>query len=161
MTDDPGDAHVETDVPQFATVKEGFVHRHLTFVPLGGIQIGPDELQVAVTKDQVRTAPDLEMQGDELSQADDSTLYHHFELNCTPITTESGRVWLVAEKAPPQPHSLRSVSKNDLCDGARLAQFSAALERGCRRRCNREAGAQRSYPLGRPGAPSRALMRLG
>ena len=27
---------VETDVPQFATVKEGFVSRHLTFVPLGG-----------------------------------------------------------------------------------------------------------------------------
>ncbi len=28
---------VETDVPQFATVKEGFIDRHLTFVPLGGI----------------------------------------------------------------------------------------------------------------------------
>jgi sporulation protein YlmC with PRC-barrel domain len=27
---------VETDVPQFATVKEGFIDRHLTFVPLGG-----------------------------------------------------------------------------------------------------------------------------
>ena len=32
---------VETDKPQFATVKEGFIDRHLTFVPLGGIQIGP------------------------------------------------------------------------------------------------------------------------
>ncbi len=82
---------VETDVPQFATVKEGFIGRHLTFVPLGGIQVGPDELQVAVTKDQVRSAPDIELHGDELSQADESTLYHHFELNYTPITTESGR----------------------------------------------------------------------
>lgn len=82
---------VETDVPQFATVKEGLIGRHLTFVPLGGIQVGPNDLQVPVTKEQVRSAPDIEMHGEELSQADESTLYHHFELNYTPIDTESGR----------------------------------------------------------------------
>jgi uncharacterized protein YrrD len=82
---------VETDEPQFATVKEGFIGRHLTFVPLGDIQIGPDYLQVSVTKDQVRSAPDIQMHGEELSQADESTLYHHFELNYTPPDTESGR----------------------------------------------------------------------
>jgi sporulation protein YlmC with PRC-barrel domain len=82
---------VETDVPQFATVKEGFIGRHLTFVPLGGIQIGPDDLQVQVTKEQVQSAPDIDIHGGELSQADESTLYHHFELNYTPIDTESGR----------------------------------------------------------------------
>ena len=82
---------VETDEPQFATVKEGFFDRHLTFVPLGGVQIGPDELQVAVSKDRVRSAPDLEMHGEELSQEDESALYHHFEMNYTPPTTPSGR----------------------------------------------------------------------
>jgi sporulation protein YlmC with PRC-barrel domain len=82
---------VETDEPQFATVKEGFIGRHLTFVPLSGIQIGPDDLQVPVTKEQVRSAPDIEMHGEELSQADESTLYHHFEQNYTPPNTESGR----------------------------------------------------------------------
>ena len=82
---------VETDEPQFGTVKEGFVDRHLTFVPLGGIQIGPDDLQVTVTKERVRSAPDIQMHGEELSQADESALYHHFELNYTPIDTESGR----------------------------------------------------------------------
>ena len=82
---------VETDEPQFGTVKEGFIGRHLTFVPLGGLQIGPDDLQVTVTKEQVRSAPDIEMHGEELSQADESTLYHHFEMNYTPISTESGR----------------------------------------------------------------------
>jgi sporulation protein YlmC with PRC-barrel domain len=82
---------VETDEPQFATVKEGFIGRHLTFVPVGGIHIGPDELQVQVTKEQVRSAPDIDMHGEELSQADESTLYHHFEMNYTPVTTESGR----------------------------------------------------------------------
>ena len=82
---------VETDEPQFATVKEGFIDRHLTFVPLVGIRIGPGDLQVSVTKDQVRSAPDIAMHGEELSQADESALYHHFELNYTPIETESGR----------------------------------------------------------------------
>jgi sporulation protein YlmC with PRC-barrel domain len=82
---------VETDEPQFATVKEGFIGRHLTFVPLGGIRIGPDDLQVSVTKEQVRSAPDIEMHGEELSQADESTLYHHYELNYTPPDSESGR----------------------------------------------------------------------
>jgi sporulation protein YlmC with PRC-barrel domain len=82
---------VETDAPQFGTVKEGLIGRHLTFVPLGGIQIGPDDLQVPVTKDQVQSAPNIEMHGEELSQADESTLYHHFEMNYTPPSTESGR----------------------------------------------------------------------
>src|SRR5579862_7345823 len=63
---------VETDAPQFATVKEGFISRHLTFVPLGGIAIGPDELQVAVTKAQVVSAPNIEQHGEGLSQADES-----------------------------------------------------------------------------------------
>jgi sporulation protein YlmC with PRC-barrel domain len=82
---------VETDEPQFATVKEGFISRHLTFVPLGGITVGPDELQVAVTKEQVESAPNIEQHGEELSQADESALYHHFELNYTPPDIESGR----------------------------------------------------------------------
>jgi uncharacterized protein YrrD len=82
---------VETDVPQFATVKEGFIGRHLTFVPLDGIKVGPDELQVAVTKEQVQAAPNIEQHGEELSQADESALYHHYELNYTPPNSESGR----------------------------------------------------------------------
>jgi uncharacterized protein YrrD len=82
---------VETDEPQFGTVKEGFIGRHLTFVPLAGIKVGPDSLQVAVSKEQVRDAPNLEQHGEELSQADESALYHHYELNYTPINTESGR----------------------------------------------------------------------
>jgi uncharacterized protein YrrD len=82
---------VENDEPQFATVKEGFIGRHLTFVPLGGLTVGPDDLQVTVSKAQVQAAPNIEQHGDELSHADESALYHHFELNYTPPQTESGR----------------------------------------------------------------------
>jgi PRC-barrel domain len=82
---------VATDEPQFATVKEGFIGRDLTFVPLGGITVGPAQLQVAVTKEQIKSAPNIEQHGDELSQSDESALYHHYELNYTPPNTESGR----------------------------------------------------------------------
>ena len=82
---------VETDEPVFGTVKEGFIGRHLTFVPLAGITIGPNSLQVPVSKEQVKEGPNIETDGDELSQADESNLYHYYELNYTPPETESGR----------------------------------------------------------------------
>jgi hypothetical protein len=82
---------VENDVPQFATVKEGFISRHLTFVPLGGVTVGPNQLQAAVTKQRVESAPNIEQHGEGLSQSDESALYHHYELTYTPPNTESGR----------------------------------------------------------------------
>jgi uncharacterized protein YrrD len=82
---------VETDEPIFGTVKEGLFSRHLTFVPLQGITIGPDDLQVRVSREQVEAAPNLEREHEELSQADESALYHHYQLNYTPLPTESGR----------------------------------------------------------------------
>jgi hypothetical protein len=82
---------VETDEPQFGTVKEGLIGRHLTFVPLGGLKVGPDDLQVAVSRQQVKDAPNIEQHGEELSQADESALYHHYELNYTAPNTPSGR----------------------------------------------------------------------
>jgi hypothetical protein len=60
-------------------------------VPLGGITVGPDDLQLTVTKEQIKPAPNIEQHGEELSQADESAPYHHYELNYTPPTTESGR----------------------------------------------------------------------
>jgi hypothetical protein len=82
---------VETDEPIFGTVKEGLIGRHLTFVPLGGITIGPDNLQVPVSSEQVKDAPEIALEGDELSQRDESDLYHHYQLNYTPPASESGR----------------------------------------------------------------------
>ena len=82
---------VGTDQPQFATVKEGLIGRHLTFVPLTEVTIGPDNLQVSASKAEVKGAPNLELERDELSQSDESTLYHYYQLNYTPSDTPSGR----------------------------------------------------------------------
>jgi uncharacterized protein YrrD len=80
---------VETEEPQFGTVKEGLINRHLTFVPLAGVTIGPDNLQVTVTKDQVKKAPNVGL--NDLSRIDEPNLYHYYQLNYTPLDTESGR----------------------------------------------------------------------
>ena len=82
---------VGTDQPEFATVKEGWIGRHITFVPLTGITIGPDNLQVSASKAEVKGAPNLDLEGDELAQADESTLYHYYKLNYTKSDTPSGR----------------------------------------------------------------------
>jgi hypothetical protein len=46
--------------------------------------IGPDELRVAVSKEQVKDAPNIEREGDELFSADESVLCPHYELNYSP-----------------------------------------------------------------------------
>jgi hypothetical protein len=43
-----------------------------------------------VTKGHIKAAPNIEHR-EELSQADESALYHHHELNYTFLDTESGR----------------------------------------------------------------------
>jgi hypothetical protein len=58
-------------------------------VPLAGVTIGPDSLQVPVSKEQIKEAPDIDLH--DLSQADESRLYHHYQLNYTPLDQESGR----------------------------------------------------------------------
>ena len=44
-----------------------------------------------MTKQQVQDAPNIEQHGEELSVEDESALYHHYELNYSPASTESGR----------------------------------------------------------------------
>lgn len=80
---------VETEQPLFGTVKEGLIARHFTFVPLGGATIGPDSVQLTVSREQVKTAPNIDLGSS--SPIDESSLFHHYELNYTPLATESGR----------------------------------------------------------------------
>lgn len=82
---------VEDDQPRFATIKEGLINKHLTFVPLAGMTIGPDALQASVSRKEVRSAPNIALRGGELSQQDESVLYEHYELGYTPLDTPSKR----------------------------------------------------------------------
>jgi len=64
------DDNFETE-PMFGTIEEEDVDRHLTFLPLGGSTIGPDNVQLAT---------------------DPSSLYYHYQLTYTPPDTDSGRL---------------------------------------------------------------------
>ncbi len=81
----------DTDEARFGTVKEGIFSRHLTFVPLVGVTVGPDNLQVATTMADVKNAPNIALEGGQLTADDESVLYHHYRLNYTPLETQSGR----------------------------------------------------------------------
>ena len=80
---------IDTDEPQFGTVKEGLFGRHLTFVPLVGAAVGPDNVQVATTVEQVKAAPNIALDGAQLSAEDESVLYHHYHLNYTQSERDS------------------------------------------------------------------------
>lgn len=80
----------ETDEPMFGSVKEGHLSKHLTFVPLRGASASPDGLRVAVSKEQVKDAPNID-QGAELDTHQEGELYHHYGLDYGTPPAASGR----------------------------------------------------------------------
>jgi hypothetical protein len=44
-----------------------------------------------VSKEAVKDAPNIDLEGEELSQTDEASLYHHYQLNYTPPSSQSGR----------------------------------------------------------------------
>ena len=82
---------VATGQPIFGTLRESVIGRPLTFVSLVGITVDRKHVQVALSKQQVEDAPNIDFMGDELSLADESRLYHHYGFDYTPRKTEGGR----------------------------------------------------------------------
>jgi hypothetical protein len=63
----PGDREVRRTVPG-GPRRTRFIGRHLTFVPLAGITIGPNSLQIPVSKEEVKEAPNIETEGERLAR---------------------------------------------------------------------------------------------
>lgn len=82
---------VDDDQPVFGTVKEGFLSRHLTFVPLAGATIGPDSIQVTANAEAIKTAPNLDSGSEQLTPEDEAALFHHYHLNYFTPERESQR----------------------------------------------------------------------
>jgi sporulation protein YlmC with PRC-barrel domain len=80
----------ETDAAQFGTVKEGLLSKHLTFVPLVDATTSPDHLQVTVSKEQVKAAPNIDTDA-ELTAGEEAQLYDHFGMPYAPGPSASGR----------------------------------------------------------------------
>lgn len=79
----------QTEEPMFGSVKEGLLGKHLTFVPLTGATASPDGLRVAVSKEQVKDAPNLDQDG-ELDPGLEGDLYRFYGLAYAPAQTATG-----------------------------------------------------------------------
>ena len=70
-----------TEDPEWVGVSTGFLGTKTVLVPLAGASLETDGLHVPYTKDQVRDAPDIRIEGGEISEADEQALYQYYGLS--------------------------------------------------------------------------------
>jgi uncharacterized protein (TIGR02271 family) len=79
----------ETGQPEWATVTSGLFTAKTAFVPLAQAQDIGDSVQVPHDKQQVKTAPSMEADG-QLSQDEEAELYRHYGLDYSEHRSDSG-----------------------------------------------------------------------
>jgi uncharacterized protein (TIGR02271 family) len=79
----------ETGQPEWATVTSGMFTAKTAFVPLAQAQDTGDSVQVPYDKDQVKSAPSMEADG-QLSQDEEAELYRHYGLDYSEHRSDSG-----------------------------------------------------------------------
>ncbi|MFF9815000.1 PRC-barrel domain-containing protein [Streptomyces sp. NPDC014006] len=73
-----------TDQPFFATVTVGLpTRRRLVFVPLTGATVGPGYLKVAHSKNVIKKAPSIDVDG-VLTAEDEPSVFAHYEIEYIP-----------------------------------------------------------------------------
>ena len=84
---------MHTNKPEWGLVSSGFLGTRSHFVPLAGAQPEGENVRVSATKDQVKSAPSIEGDG-QLSEADERRLFEHYNV---PYTNEGS---VTAQGAP-------------------------------------------------------------
>jgi len=79
----------ETGQPEWATVTSGLFSAKTAFVPLAQAQATGDSVQVPYGKDQVKSAPTMQADGD-LSEDEEAELYRHYGLQYSEHRSDSG-----------------------------------------------------------------------
>jgi hypothetical protein len=72
--------HGERDVPNWARVKMGILGRDSALIPLQDAQEDGDDVRLVYEKEHVKAAPDVEPEGDELSDEEADKLHGHYGL---------------------------------------------------------------------------------
>jgi PRC-barrel domain/Domain of unknown function (DUF2382) len=92
----------ETDRPDWAVVRTGLFGMRSTFVPLAGATEAGDQIHVPYQKAQVKTAPNIEADG-QLSEAEEAELYRHYGLDYDTVTTAThpGELASTPAEGPP------------------------------------------------------------
>jgi uncharacterized protein (TIGR02271 family) len=87
-----------SDKPEWASVHTGLFGSKRSFVPLAGATPQGEDVQVTVSKDQVKDAPNVEPDG-ELSEHDEVALFEHYGVPYT----EHGTVTATGDAGPGAP----------------------------------------------------------
>jgi uncharacterized protein (TIGR02271 family) len=80
----------ETGQPEFASVNTGLFGMKETFIPLASATMQDDRLVVPFTKDQVKDAPNVDVDSGHLDQSEERRLYEHYGLTYSERSSDTG-----------------------------------------------------------------------
>ncbi|MEP9384892.1 PRC and DUF2382 domain-containing protein [Nocardioides sp. KR10-350] len=80
----------ETGRPEFATVNTGLFGTSESFVPLADATFDGERLIVPFSKEQVKEAPSVELDGEHLDQAEERRLYDYYRMPYSEALSDSG-----------------------------------------------------------------------
>jgi uncharacterized protein (TIGR02271 family) len=80
----------DTDRPEFLTVNTGLFGMNESFVPAADADVTSDGVRVPFTKDQIKDAPNVDVDGGHLDQAEEKRLYQHYGMTYTERASDSG-----------------------------------------------------------------------
>lgn len=80
----------QTGQPEWATVNTGMFGSSESFVPLAEAQATDGDLRVPYDKDQIKNAPNVDVNGGHLDQSEEAELYSHYGLDYTESRSDSG-----------------------------------------------------------------------
>jgi uncharacterized protein (TIGR02271 family) len=80
----------DTDRPEFLTVNTGLFGMNESFVPAADASVTNDGVQVPFTKDQVKDAPNVDVDSGHLDQSEERRLYEHYGMTYSERSSDSG-----------------------------------------------------------------------
>ena len=80
----------ETSQPEFVSVNTGLFGMNESFVPVSNATIEGDRLVVPFSKDQVKDAPNVDVDSGHLDQSEERRLYEHYGMTYSERTSDSG-----------------------------------------------------------------------
>jgi PRC-barrel domain len=103
--------HGEDERARWARVKTGIVLKDAAFVPLHDAQVDGGQIRVVYEKEHVNEAPEIEPDGNELSDDDADVLHSHYGLErvkgLTKETAEEGDIELPRETRDANPPTMK------------------------------------------------------
>ena len=80
----------DTDRPEFLTVNTGLFGMNESFVPAADAEVTGDGVRVPFTKDQIKDAPNVDVDSGHLDQSEERRLYDHYGMTYSERTSDPG-----------------------------------------------------------------------